>query len=122
MKIQGILDSAVEPETVHLRAGTPADAGRPKAKAGSPEPGKPPAPPAADYAKELERIAAAIRKYIRYHPTSVDITVDAELRQIVTRVIDEDSGKIIRQYPEDAALEVMKHLKELRGLLLHEKG
>ncbi|MGZ8459810.1 MAG: flagellar protein FlaG [Candidatus Deferrimicrobiaceae bacterium] len=82
----------------------------------------PTAPPLTDYPKELERIAEAIRKYIHFSRTSVDITVDEEWQQIVTRVLDEDSGKVIRQYPEDAALVVMKHLKELRGLLLHKKG
>jgi len=83
---------------------------------------KPVAPPLPDYPKELEKIAEAIRKYIHYNRTSVDITVDEELKQIVTRVLEEDTGKVIRQYPEDAALAVMRHLKELRGLLLHKKG
>jgi len=81
-----------------------------------------PAPPLADYSKELEKIAEAIRKYLRYHKTSVDISLDEELRQIVTKVLDEDSGEVVRQYPPETALAVMRHLKELRGLLLHKKG
>ena len=122
MKIQGITDTAVDPEAVRVRMVSSAPPGLPKGKVAAADPAKPSVPVLTDYTKELERIAEAIRKYIQFHPTSVDITVDAELRQIVTRVIDEDSGKVIRQYPEDAALAVMKHLKELRGLLLHKKG
>ena len=122
MKIQGISDTAVDPEAARVRMVSSAAPGLPKAKAAAAGPAKPSVPVLTDYTKELERIAEAIRKYIQFHPTSVDITVDAELQQIVTRVIDEDSGKVIRQYPEDAALAVMKHLKELRGLLLHKKG
>lgn len=122
MKIQGITDTAVDPEAVRVRMVSSAAPGQSKAKAPAVDPVKPSVPVLNDYTKELERIAEAIRKYIQFHPTSVDITVDAELQQIVTKVIDEDSGKVIRQYPEDAALAVMKHLKELRGLLLHKKG
>ena len=122
MKIQGILNPAVVPEP-----GRPLPAERkavdpPKVKKETASPVAPSAPPRPDYSEELERIAEAIRKYIQVHPTSVDITVDEELQQIVTRVIEEDSGKVIRQYPEDAALAVMKHLKELRGLLVNRRG
>lgn len=122
MKIRGIFDTVAEPEAVRVRAMPPGSEGKPKEKAVSADPVKPSPRPAQDYSKVLERIAEAIRKYIQVHPTSVDITVDAELKQIVTRVIEEDSGKVIRQYPEDAALEVMRHMKELRGLLLNRRG
>jgi len=122
MKIQGIVNAAVEPKTaaasyVMLKAVDP-----PKEKTETAPPAVPSAPPPPDHSKVLDRLAEAIRKYIRENRTSVDITVDAELQQIVSRVIDEDSGQVIRQYPEDAVLAVMKHLKELRGLLIDGKG
>jgi uncharacterized FlaG/YvyC family protein len=122
MKVQGIFDTVMVPEAERVRPVPQGIDGKPKEKSGPVVPAKPPLPPSQDYSKILERIAEAIRQYVQYHRTSVDITVDAELQQIVSRVIDEDSGKVIRQYPEDAALAVMKHLKELRGLLLNRKG
>jgi flagellar protein FlaG len=122
MKIQGIVNAAVEPKTaaagyIMLKAVDP-----PKEKTETAPPAVPSAPTPPDHSKVLDRLAEAIRKYIRENRTSVDITVDAELQQIVSRVIDEDSGQVIRQYPEDAVLAVMKHLKELRGLLIDGKG
>jgi len=122
MKIQGIFDAVIDPETARLRPVPPNPEAKPREKSEPVKPTKAPAAALTDYSKELEKIAEAIRKYIRENRTSVDITVDAELQQIVTRVLDKDSGEVIRQYPEDAALAVMKHLKELRGLLLNRKG
>lgn len=129
MKIQGILDAVVDPEAVRIRSIPSGTEGMPKGTAGLADPAKAvkPSPPppqnhSNEYSKELERIAEAIRKYIQIHPTSINISIDEELKQVVTRVLDEDSGEVIRQYPEDAALAVMKHLKELRGLLLNRKG
>ncbi len=122
MKVQGIFDNVVDPEAPRVRPVAPGPEVKPKEKGGPVPSAKPPAAPLTAYSKELEKIAEAIRKYIQYHKTSVDITLDEELQQIVTKVLDEDSGKVIRQYPADAVLAVMKHLKELRGLLLHKKG
>ncbi len=122
MKIQGIVNKAVEPESVGARPILLKAVDPPVEKTEKASPAMPSAPPPPDPSKVLDRLAEAIRKYIRENRTSVDITVDAELQQIVSRVIDEDSGKVIRQYPEDAVLAVMKHLKELRGLLIDGKG
>ena len=123
MKIQDVLEPIADHPAARLRPASPAvqDA-RPGEGAGPVRPPSSPAPPLTDYSKELEKIAEAIRKYLRYHKTSVDISLDEELRQIVTKVLDEDSGEVVRQYPPETALAVMRHLKELRGLLLHKKG
>lgn len=122
MRIQGILNTPEEPEAARIGSVPPREVVRRKEKAEPPPPVIPPAQPPPDQSRLLERLAEEIRKYIRENRTSVDISVDEELQQIVTRVIDEDSGKVIRQYPEDAALAVMKHLKELRGFLVNRKG
>ncbi|GAB4247577.1 MAG: hypothetical protein OHK0028_24680 [Deltaproteobacteria bacterium] len=122
MKIQGLLDAVVDPEAARVRPAPPVPEAKPKERNEPAPPATHSAPSSTDYSKELEKIAEAVRKYLQYHRTSVDISFDEDLRQIVTKILDEDSGKVVRQYPADAALAVMRHLKELRGLLLHKKG
>lgn len=123
MKIQEVHETAVDRMAARLRP-APAGAQDPMSgeETGSVRPRSSSSHPSADYSKELEKIAEAIRKYIHFHKTSVDISLDEELRQIVTKVLDEDSGEVVRQYPPETTLAVMRHLKELRGLLLHRKG
>ena len=142
MKIQGIENRAVEmeiapPRPISPKTADPPNSISPKAvdppkekTAADPTKGKketeshaaPSAPPPPDQSKVIDRLAEAIRTYLRENRTSVDISVDAELQHIITRVIAQDTGKVITQYPEDAALAVMKHLKELRGLLIDGRG
>ena len=133
MKIQGIENRVVEMEIAPARSISPKTVDPPnsispkavdppKEKTETAFPATPSAPPPPDQSKVIDRLAEAIRTYLRENRTSVDISVDAELQHIVTRVIAEDTGKVITQYPEEAALAVMKHLKELRGLLIDGRG
>ncbi len=121
MKVQDITNIPAEPEASRAwrampKVADPATVSEAVKAAGPSE------NTAQDHPKELERIAEEIRKYIRDNRTSVDISVDADLQQVIIRVLSQDTGEVIRQYPDDAALDVMKHLKEIRGLLLHKKG
>jgi len=41
---------------------------------------------------------------------------------IVVKVVDDDTGKVIRQIPPDDVLSIREHLKEMSGLLVKEKA
>lgn len=84
-----------------------------------PEPG-----PAAssDGAKELEHVAAEINRFLENHRSVVDFSIDPELQQIITKVIDRSTGEVLLQYPPEALVDVMKRMRDLRGLLLHKEG
>lgn len=122
MKIQGIVDAVVDVQAAWARELPTGAPGKSKGSEGPAAANLPSSPPPEGRSRELERVAEAIRKFIQENRTTVDFTVDAELKQIVTRVIEEDSGKVIRQYPDDVALAIMKHLKDLRGILLNKEG
>lgn len=112
----------MNPEAGVPRAAVQPPGRGPRLSEPDPPPAVPQATPPPDHSKELERLAAEIGRFLQDHRSVVSITMDSELQQIVTKVLTEDSGEVIRQYPPEAIIAVMKRMRELRGILLHRKG
>jgi flagellar protein FlaG len=47
---------------------------------------------------------------------------DKEADKLIARVVDTETGELIRQMPSEEALRVSKVLGRLQGLLIHEQG
>lgn len=76
----------------------------------------------ADKPSETERIAEEMSKYLKENRSKLDISLDKDLNMIVTKVLQEESGEVIRQYPPETVIEVLKYLRSQRGMLVNEKG
>jgi flagellar protein FlaG len=50
------------------------------------------------------------------------IEVDDETDRVVVKVIKEESGEVIRQFPPEELLELEKFLSGSKGLLLQERA
>ena len=48
--------------------------------------------------------------------------LDPDTHRVVIQVIDSETKSILRQYPPDESIQVLKQMRESRGLLLDEKG
>jgi len=70
----------------------------------------------------LDRAAARIGEMLDATDPRLKIEVDAETERVVVKVVQQDSGKIIRQIPPEELLELEKHLSHLKGLLLQEQA
>lgn len=129
MKIQGVAN------------GIEADVARPVAvipkkddgKAGTAEvkaaPGAAPAAAAAsapaqpiERAQGADRLAEEVQRYLKENRSKLDISLDKDLNLFVTKLLEEDTGEVIRQYPPESIIEVMKYLRSQRGTLVNEKG
>ncbi len=123
MRIDAIQATDVRPAATPPRK-EPAPAEGAQGAKSAEKPKEAPAAPArvADAKDDLERLAEDIRKYVKDNKSVVDFSYDQDLKQVITKVLEEDTGKVIRQYPSDAAIGVMKQLHELRGLIIHKKG
>lgn len=53
---------------------------------------------------------------------SVRFEIDQKTRQLVIRLVDGQSGELIRQIPPDELLDVSAHLAKLRGSLVDTAG
>lgn len=55
--------------------------------------------------------------------TSLEFTIDKGTRQTVVKVMDKDSGEVIRQIPSDTALAIAESIGEFqKGLLLRQEA
>lgn len=55
--------------------------------------------------------------------TSLEFSVDQSTKMTIVRVVDKDSGELIRQIPSDAALAIAESIGEFqKGLLLKQEA
>ncbi|MGD0821528.1 MAG: flagellar protein FlaG [Desulfomonilia bacterium] len=73
-------------------------------------------------AEEIKQNLDAINAQLRSNNSSIQFTVDGKMDDIVVKVVDDDTGKVIRQIPPDDVLSIREHLKEMSGLLVKEKA
>lgn len=71
------------------------------------------APKAQEASKEtLQTEVANVNKYVHSVQRDLHFSVDEDLDRTVIRVVDRDSGELIRQIPDDIFLELARRLKE----------
>ena len=63
-------------------------------------------------AQELMSEVSVVNDYVQTIQRDLQFSVDKELDRTVIRVVDRDSGEVIRQIPEDIFLELARRLKD----------
>jgi len=66
-----------------------------------------------DLAEPLQRVNAAMKNY------GIEFDLHSYDGRIVTRVIDRESGELIRQIPSEELLRVAASLSDMQGRLIH---
>jgi flagellar protein FlaG len=64
-------------------------------------------------AKDMERITLALNKQLRF-------TVDRQTDEVVVKVIDPETDKVIKELPPEELQRLHRQLKEMIGLLIDE--
>ena len=113
MDIQTIgLGQAPQPE---LRAGNAERKPAPQAPA-RPSQKSEPAP------QQLQQAVSTINRKLSGN-TSLEFTVDQSTKTTVVKIVDKDSGEVIRQIPSDAALAIAESIGEFqKGLLVKQEA
>ncbi|WNO07946.1 flagellar protein FlaG [Teredinibacter sp. KSP-S5-2] len=62
--------------------------------------------------QKLQSAVESINSYVQSVQRDLEFSVDEELNQTVVKVVDSDSGELIRQIPEDIFLELARKLKD----------
>lgn len=70
----------------------------------------------------IERAAVKVSKVLDSTDPRLKIEIDEEAERVVIKVVEKDSGKIIRQIPQEELLQLEKYLSSAKGLLLHEQA
>lgn len=77
------------------------------------------APPNLDTVKQATEM---INKAVQSLSRNLKFTVDEETKETVVKVVDTDTGDVIRQIPSEEALAIAKALNKLQGLIIRQKA
>ena len=81
--------------------------------------------PAADAKPEIEKFSNHqlkqsvddINKVLSGFSISVQFQIDPDYKDLIVKVVDQDSGKLIRQMPTEDVVRISKAMDNLKGLL-----
>ncbi len=68
--------------------------------------------------KDLEEIKKATNQVLEQINIELDFSVDKDLNTVVVKVINKETGKVIRQIPPEEMLKIAKRIEEMSGILL----
>ena len=115
--VTGIAPASVAPGNSHEPAG------QKRAEPAHPKPVPEPSPdekPADRTA--LDQAVGKVREVFQAAAPRVQFEVDADLHRVVVKIVNGESGELIRQIPEEEILRLARSLEEAKGLLLKEQA
>ena len=68
-------------------------------------------------ASQLKQSLEDINKALAGFSISVQFQVDPDYKDLIVRIVDQDSGKLIRQMPTEDVVRISKAMDNLKGLL-----
>ena len=77
------------------------------------------APAQVDLRERMAAVAQQLRDYLRSNGRDLEFRVDADTHDMVITVREAASGKVIRQIPNEEALQMRRYLDEWSGTFLN---
>ena len=71
--------------------------------------------------EKLEEISGLLNFEMKARSTNLDFQVDAATNRVVVKVINKDTGDVIREVPSEAILKVSQNIEALKGILFDGK-
>lgn len=68
-------------------------------------------------AKQVQQSLEEINKVLTGMSISVQFRVDPDYKELIVKVVDQDTGKLIRQIPTEDVVKISKAMDNLKGLL-----
>ncbi len=72
--------------------------------------------------EELDQALTRVREVFQKADSRVEFSIDPDLDRVVVKILDGESGTVIRQIPQQEVIELAKRLERPTGLLLHHKA
>ena len=67
--------------------------------------------------KQVQQSLEDINKVLNGFSISVQFQLDPDYKELIVRVVDQDTGKLIRQIPTEEVVKMSKAMDNLKGLL-----
>ena len=71
--------------------------------------------------QERDGLLKQLNKTLEAFDTHVSLSVDEKSHQTIIKVIDNNSGKVVRQIPSEQLMRVSERITELLGVIYDEK-
>jgi flagellar protein FlaG len=68
----------------------------------------------------IEHAVGKVREILQQSNSHFQIEVDSDLQRVIVKILNGDSGEVIRQIPPQAVIELAKDLSSKKGLLFEE--
>lgn len=98
----------------------PASHSSASAKAAGPQ-ASPPVQPS-PRGEALQQVATEINRFLKSNASDLQFVIDPASDRVVVRIVDGQTGEVIRQVPSDEMLAISRSLDRLQGLLLKQKA
>ena len=69
----------------------------------------------------LKEISESLNSEIKMRSRDLQFSVDEVTNRFLVTVLDQDSGKVVKQIPSDAILKVAHNLEALKGILFDDR-
>lgn len=67
--------------------------------------------------KKLQEVVAELNRVMGFSNTKIAFTVDRASKKTVIKVINTNSGEVIRQIPLEEAVKLTQHVESLTGII-----
>jgi flagellar protein FlaG len=81
-----------------------------------------PVPVPAPTKEQVEEAAVRVKDALRGTTSQLEIDIDPDLNKAVIKILNGETGEIIRQIPAQEILDLAKHLGDPKGLLVRERA
>jgi len=71
--------------------------------------------------EHVEEVVARLQNTLQHVEPRIELSVDKELKQVIIRVFDKESGDLIRQIPSDEILKLDRFFADQSGLFVEEE-
>ncbi|WP_426147327.1 flagellar protein FlaG [Polaromonas sp. DSR2-3-2] len=72
--------------------------------------------------KQIQESLQEINKVMAGLSISVQFKIDPDYKELIVKVVDQDSGKLIRQIPTEDVVKMSKAMDNLKGLLFAQSA
>ena len=79
-------------------------------------------PAATPTREQVEQAVSRVKDVLRGTTSRLEIEIDPDLHKVVVKILNGESGEIIRQIPSQELLDLAKSLDEPKGLLVSERA
>lgn len=73
--------------------------------------------------QQVKQAAESINRVVKQSSSSLEFSFDASSRKLVVRMVDTETGELIRQVPSDVVLAIAESIEQYqKGLLLSQQA